>query len=128
MVVEKSKIAILSTVINFDLYAKSSRLFPENIRKYVIDGRNGMYGIDSLFYTMKKLKNKNIEWLIMADEDVLFYDAKIVFDIINKMQSENYTVCGIRDGGMIAHRIYNPYVVNTFFSIINFQELEKNMG
>ncbi|MBF7090616.1 hypothetical protein IUY40_03550 [Flavobacterium sp. ALJ2] len=125
MVIEKSKIAILSTVINFDLYARSSQFFPKNIQKYVIDGRNGMHGINSLFYMMKKLKNKNIEWLIMTDEDVLFYDAEIVFDIIDKMQSESYTVCGIRDGGMITHRAYNPYVINTFFSIINFKELEE---
>ncbi|MBP1224005.1 hypothetical protein [Flavobacterium sp. 1355] len=121
----ESKIAILSTVINFDLYAKSSQFFPQDIQKYVIDGRNGMHGLDSIFYMMDKLKNKNLDWLIMADEDVLFQDSTVFFDIINKMQSENYMVCGVRDGGMIAHRIYNPYAVNTFFSIINFKDLEK---
>jgi hypothetical protein len=120
-----SKIAILSTVINFDLYAKSSQFFPKDIQKYVIDGRNGMHGLDSIFYMMEKLKNKNPDWLIMADEDVLFQDSAVVFDIIKKMQSENYMVCGVRDGGMITHRIYNPYAINTFFSIINFKELEK---
>jgi hypothetical protein len=120
-----SKIAILSTVINFDLYAKSSQFFPKDIQKYVIDGRNGMHGLDSIFYMMEKLRNKNPDWLIMADEDVLFQDSAVVFDIIKKMQSENYMVCGVRDGGMITHRIYNPYAINTFFSIINFKELEK---
>lgn len=120
-----SRIAILSTVINFDLYEKSSKLFPYNIQKYVIDGRNGMHGLHSLFYMIKKLKNKNIEWLIMADEDVIFNDAAMVFDIIDEMQSGNYTVCGVRDGGMISHRIYNPHIINTFFSILNFRELEK---
>lgn len=120
-----SHIAILSTVINFDLYAKSSQLFPQNIQKYVIDGRNGMHGLDSIFYMMKKLKRKNIEWLIMADEDVLFQDSSVVFDIINKMKTENYSICGVRDGGIVSHRIYNPYLINTFFSIINFKELEQ---
>jgi len=125
MVNSKSKIAILSTVINFDLYNKSSHFFPQDIQKYVIDGRNGMHGLKSLFYMMKMLKNRNIEWLIMADEDVLFQNSEIVFDIIKKMQSENYTVCGVRDGGMISHRTFNPYVINTFFSILNFGEIEK---
>ncbi len=119
-----SNIAIVSTVINFDLYAKSSAFFPQDIQKYVIDGRNGMYGIESIFYIMKKLKNKNLEWLIMADEDVIFQDATVVFDIINHMKIENYTVCGVRDGGVIKHRVFNPFVINTFFSIINFKELE----
>lgn len=122
---ENFKIAIISTVINFDLYAKSSQLFPKNIPKYVIDGTNGMHGLDSLFYMMKKLKGKEIEWLIMADEDVLIYDSAVICDIIQKMQSEDYMICGIRDGGIITHRIYNPFVINTFFSIINFKELER---
>lgn len=38
------------------------------------------------------MKNKNIDWLIMADEDVLFKDTAIIFDIISKMKTENYTV------------------------------------
>jgi hypothetical protein len=125
MVNSKSKIAILSTVINFDLYNKSSQFFPQDIQKYVIDGRNGMHGLHSIFYMMKKLRNKGIEWLIMADEDVLFHDSEVVFELIHKMQLENYTICGVRDGGMISHRTFNPYTINTFFSILNFKEIEK---
>lgn len=119
-----SNIAILSTVINSELYNISSQLFPDKIQKYVIDGSNGMYSIDSICYMMKKLKGKGIKWLIMADEDVLFETPDLVFDIIHKMESQNYTVCGIRDGGLIAHRAQNPYLINTFFSIINFNEIE----
>lgn len=118
-------IAILSTVINKELYQKSVQLFPENIQHYVIDGSNGMHGLDSVFFMMKKLKGKGIEWLIMADEDVLFENPEMTFDIIKKMESENYSVCGIRDGGLISHRAYNPYLINTFFSIINFKEIES---
>jgi len=124
-VVENSKIAMLSTVINFELYAKSSQFFPKDIQKYVIDGRNGMHGLESIIYMMKKLKRRNIEWLIMSDEDVLFQDAAVVFEIISQMKAKNYTVCGVRDGGMISHRTYNPFIINTFFSIINFKEIEK---
>lgn len=125
MVTNIPNIAIISTVINFDLYTKSSVFFPKDIQKYVIDGRNGMHGLKSIFYMVEKLKNKNIDWLIMADEDVLFQDTLIVFDIITKMKVENYMVAGVRDGGMITHRTFNPYIINTFFSIINFKELEK---
>jgi hypothetical protein len=82
--VNNSKIAILSTVINFDLYGKSAQLFPNNVQKYVIDGRNGMHGLQSIFYTMKKLKGKDIEWLVMADEDVLFQSSDLVFGNYSK--------------------------------------------
>jgi hypothetical protein len=116
-------IAILSTVVNFDLYQKSSALFPKDIRSYVIDGRNGMHAMDSICYMFKKLKNQNIDWLIMADEDVLFIDSNLVFSLINEMGIGNFSVCGVRDGGVIPHRIQNPYGINTFFSILNFKEI-----
>ena len=118
---DNSQIAILSTVINFELYQKSSQLYPIEIQKYVIDGRNGMFALDSIIYMMQKLKDKDIKWLIMADEDVLFANPNLIFDIINKMQAESYTVCGIRDGGLISHRTYNPFLINPFFSVINFE-------
>lgn len=123
--INASKIALLSTVINFELYAKSAPYFPRKVQKYIIDGRNGMHGIHSLLYMMRKLKNKDIDWLILADEDVLFTDSNSVFEIIQKMQGENFTFCGVRDGGTIAHRNYNPLVPNTFFSILNFKEIKE---
>ena len=116
-------IAILSTVVNFDLYQKSSLLFPQDIPRYVIDGRNGMHAMDSICYMFKKLKDKKIDWLIMADEDVLFIDAALVFPIIERMEKDHITASGVRDGGVIPHRIQNPYGINTFFSILNFKEI-----
>lgn len=123
--IEPSNIAILTTVANFDLYSKSSVYFPKGIKKYVIDGTNGMHGIHSILYMMQKLKGRGIDWLIMADEDVLFTKSNLVFDIIEEMRQKDYTVCGVRDGGVLSHRIYNPFVINTFFSIIKFSEIEK---
>lgn len=121
---DKSKIALLTTVANFDLYKKSSVLFLEQCQKFVIDGTNGMHGIHSILYMMKKLKGRDIEWLVMADEDVIFYDSNLVFEIIDEMKAKQITVCGVRDGGVILHRKQNPFVINTFFSIINFKEIE----
>lgn len=122
---DKPNIAILTTVANFELYEITSKLFPANCQKYVIDGREGMHGLSSIFYMFKKLKNKNIDWLIMADEDVIFTNTDLVFELVNKMEKGNYTVAGVRDGGVISHRGFNPNMINTFFSIINFKEVSK---
>jgi hypothetical protein len=121
---KSEKIALLTTVANFDLYEKTSRFFPNRIQKFVIDGRNGMHGIHSIKFMMKKLKGRGIEWLVMCDEDVIFTRPDEIFGLIKQMTRENFTACGIRDGGVIAHRRYNPLVINTFFSIINFKEVE----
>jgi len=122
--IDNTKIAILTTVANFNLYNKTSKFFPRGIRKYVIDGTNGMYGIHSIKYMMKRLKGKGIEWLIMADEDVIFTKSNTVFSLIEEMKKQDITVCGVRDGGIIAHRKQNPFAINTFFSILNFKEVE----
>lgn len=119
-----SNIVILTTLINKDLYKKSSQLFPENIPKYVIEGKNEMFGIDSICYMMKQLKGKGIEWLIMADEDVLFINPNGVYKIIEHMKVNDFILCGVRDGGQIPNRTYSPFLINTFFSIINFKKLE----
>lgn len=125
MRVEKNNIALITTVVNFGLYAKTSRRFPTGIQHFVIDGRNGMHGIDSIVYMFKKLKKYNIKWLIMADEDVIFNDEDYIFDLINLLNKNNYLCCGVRDGGVIKHRNYNPFAINTFFSIINFEKLKS---
>lgn len=121
---DKTKIAIITTVSNFELYQKTSQSFPKSIKKYVIDGRNGMHGIDSIRYMMKKLRKRGIEWLIMADEDVIFTKEDKAFKIIDDMQKQSIVACGVRDGGMIPHRTQNPWTANTFFSILNFKEVE----
>ena len=119
----KSKIAILTTVANFELYQKTSIGFPEGIKRFVIDGTNRMYGIDSIVYMISKFKNLGFEWLIMADEDVIFYQPNEVFSIIELMNIKGFTVSGVRDGGVIKHRNHNPFVVNTFFSILNIKHV-----
>lgn len=122
---DNSKIAILSTVNNFKLYEKSSSLYPSNIKSYVFDGRNGMFGIFSLTFMMKIFKNKDVDWLILMDEDALFIDSDLIYPLINQMIVDNYIIAGIRDGGALPERSGNPYVMNPFFSIINLEELKK---
>ncbi|WOD43971.1 hypothetical protein [Hwangdonia lutea] len=120
---QKPEIGILTTVANFELYNITSQYFPKGIKRYVIDGSNGMHGIYSIFYMFKKLSKEGIDWLILADEDVIFKESNVVFSIIDKMKKEKITVSGVRDGGVIKHRAYNPFMVNTFFTIINFKEI-----
>lgn len=113
---KNKRIALLTTVINWDLYKRSSVYFPDSTERYVIDGTNGMYGIESIFFMMKKLKNNSIDWLVMADEDVLFINPEGIHSIIDKMEKENFLVCGARDGGAMELRNHNPNSINTFFN------------
>lgn len=124
MIYDKSKIALLTTVINWDLYKKSSQYFPVGIQKYVIDGRDGMFGIDSIYFMMEKFKEMDVDWLIMADEDVLFLNPETVYEVMDYMSENNFILSGVRDGGDIPNRTYSPFLINTFFSIVNLKKLK----
>lgn len=121
--IDKSKIAIITTVASFKFYNKTATLFPVGIDKIVIDGTTGMYGLKSIDFMFEKLKNKQYDWIIMADEDIFFYDSDLVFDLIQYMKNNNLDICGVRDGGEIQHRLHNPEAINTFFSILNFKKI-----
>jgi len=84
-----------------------------------------MHGLDSIFFMFKKLKDLDIKWLVMADEDVIFHKPEGIFSLIAYMEQNNYSISGIRDGGVVNHRNKNPYSINTFFSILNFEEVSK---
>lgn len=119
------KIAILTTLINPGLYRKSAQLFPDGMPRYVIDGRNELFGIDSIYLMMKRLSGKGIDWLVMADEDVLFIHPEYIRDIVADLKESGEILCGVRDGGQIPNRTYSPYLINTFFSVVNFRRLES---
>jgi hypothetical protein len=121
---DSSKIAILSTVNNFTLYKKSTSFYPPNIKSYVFDGRNGMFGIFSILLMMKVFKKKDIEWLILMDEDAIFIEFDLIYPLIDYMKSNDYIIAGVRDGGSLPERSGNPYVMNPFFSIINLTKLK----
>lgn len=124
MSIDKKNIAIITTVSNFSLYEHTVKFFPSGIKIYVVDGTKGFYGIRSLLFFIDKLKNSDIEWLIMADEDVIFTNPEAVFDMISFMKTNNFTTCGMRDGGTLKWRGENPYSINTFFSILNLGEIK----
>ena len=124
--IDFSEIALVTTVANFKLYDKTKAYHPTGIRRISVDGRSGMYGLDSLYYIFEKLPLNDVRWLILADEDVLFLDAVAIFDIINKMQSEGYCVAGIRDGGSLPNRRHNPYLPNTFFCILDYKRIASD--
>ncbi|WP_115461518.1 hypothetical protein [Winogradskyella aurantiaca] len=118
-------IAFLTTVYNFKLYKKSSLYHPEGVRRYIIDGRNGMYGIHSIVYMMQMLWEEDIDWLIMLDEDVIVLDFGAIEDLIKYMHHNSYVLAGMQDGGVHEIRHHSPYAINTYFSILDFKKVKQ---
>ncbi|CAD5344978.1 hypothetical protein FLA105535_04992 [Flavobacterium bizetiae] len=119
----KESIAIVTTVSNMKLFKKTVAFFPDNIKIFVIDGSDGLFGLNSIKFMFKKLRQQKIKWIIMADEDVIFVNTESVFSIIKEMKDKDYGVAGIRDGGLLSWRDKNPYLINPFFCILDFEKI-----
>lgn len=115
----------MSTVNKFELYKKSASLYPPNIKSYVFDGRNRMFGIFSIVSMIKIFKKKDIDWLILMDEDALFVNSNLIYPLIDYLKTNNDLISGVRDGGSIPERSGNPYVMNSFFSVIDLKKSKK---
>jgi len=125
----KSSIAIITTVSNYDLYEKTVATFPDLPKIYNVDGRSGFFGLDSILYSFKKLKTKKeIRWLVFCDEDILFQSESSFYALLEHLEKNEVDVCGIRDGGLLSWRDKNPYLINPFFSIFNFQKIIKTFN
>ncbi|MGQ7945247.1 hypothetical protein [Flavobacterium sp. WC2509] len=121
----KETIAIITTVSNMELFKKTVAFFPVNIKLFVIDGSDGLFGLNSIKFMFKKLRSKKIKWIIMADEDVIFMNTGSIFSIIKEMEEKKYGVAGIRDGGILSWRGKNPYLINPFFCILDFEKINS---
>lgn len=119
----RDKIAIATTVGNWELYQRTEKTFPVGVKKYAIDGSKGFYGLKSLIFILKKLRSFDLDWLILADEDVVFTKPEKTFSLIKYMNEQGYSVCGMRDGGTLHWRNENPFSINTFFTILNLKEI-----
>jgi len=114
----KDRIAIVTTVLNDELYQKSLKSYPEKIDYYKIDGRYGCYGIHAIELTLRKMSA--YDFIVMIDEDVVFENNSELFSLVREMKQNQIEVSGCRDFDMGGKRHDgNPLVMNTFFLIIN---------
>lgn len=123
--INKNKIGLVTTVFNWDLYEKTKQYFPDGIQLFAIDGSKNFYGLRSLLFFIENLKKYKLDWLVMADEDVVFTKPEKVFDLIDYLSLNDFTVCGMRDGGTIEWRNKNPHMINQFFAVLNLEEIYK---
>ena len=75
------------------------------------------------FLTVLAFDWGNIKWLIHIDEDAFIFDLEKMYDLIDYMETNEYDVAGIPDGGVIKIRGGNPLSINPFFSIFNYKKV-----
>lgn len=79
------------------------------------------------FLSLFEVNWGNIKWLIHVDEDVFVFDLKKLYALIEYMETNEFDIAGIPDGGVIEMRGNTPLSINPFFSIFNYKKVQKTL-
>lgn len=66
-------------------------------------------------------------WIVSIDEDCFVTDEPAIKRIIQHMKDNDYQLAGIRDGGVIEHRINSWTNINPFFFIANVDKIREKL-
>ena len=113
------KIAVVVTVQNFKLFKKTKNSIPMGIDLFVIDGRYGFYALNALELVFSSDQIAKYDWIIMADEDVIFIDFDAILELIQHMKNNDHQLAGVSDGSALEFRKGDPTIPNLFFCVFN---------
>jgi hypothetical protein len=124
MILDKD-IVFVTTTLNSKWLSYSQKLikkyFPES-EVLVVDGRsNWPY---AWFYWLEELKNKKVKWFVHLDEDCFLSGKEELIKLLEKMESENYTISAVSDG-YNHYRGANPVAINSFFMVGNVEHFNS---
>lgn len=113
-------IAVTTRSMNVNLYDKmrSTCSFNAKYLRYT-EFQTGPSSLDYLLL----ISQLEYDYVINVDEDIAFIDDKVIYEIIDYMEENNYDYCGVADGGEILVRINNPLAMNPFFNIFNAKKI-----
>lgn len=109
------KYSVMSRALNHELVNKSHSLLTSLDCPKICRFNTSGFG-----YVAEMFKNNyGSDWIINIDEDAFVFDIDRMLNLLDYMELEGYTICGVPDGGVIHTRVHNPIVPNPFFNIIN---------
>jgi hypothetical protein len=128
--IKDEDIVFITTTLNSKWlgYSKSlvSKFFP-NSQHVIKDGsRNWPY---AWFYWLEDIKTTSAKWFVHLDEDCFLLSKEPLIALIEKMQTENYSLSAVSDG-YHHYRGANPAAINSFFLVGNvehFNHLEFSL-
>lgn len=120
------RIAVVITVQNSKLFEKTKKSIPKLFDTYVIDGKYGFYGLEALELVFQSEQLKDYDWIIMADEDVIFLSTSNLYDLVYHMTSKDFAIAGMNDGDLVEFRKGCEFIPNLFFCVFNNHQIRKN--
>lgn len=121
-----SNVAFICNSMNNDLYKLSLSTY-ESLGIDIIHF-NGSSGIYSFNFMNHVITNQDLfphDYYIFIDEDMFISNTKSLLSLLDYMIDNQYDLCGMPDGGVIAHRFHNPIAINTFMCIMNMKKVRS---
>ncbi len=76
-------------------------------------------------YLYQLIADRSADWVINIDEDAFVSDVEALKRLIAYCIENNYTNCGMPDGGVVHLRDGNPLVTNPYFNIFNTKVIRE---
>ena len=86
-------------------------------------------GHDFEDFMLKDVFDLECERLVLLDEDCFVFRPESVVELLSYMQENEYSACGVPDGGVAGSPLRrSPVVPNLFFCLVDLERLRKYHG
>ena len=114
-----NKIKIYTRSANIELYHFSQKLID------LPYPRVRLYGTTAEGYLYTMVQDVDCDIAINIDEDAYVIDNSALESLLNYVIDNNIVCCGMRDGGVLSIRNFNPIIQQPFFNIINLKAVRE---
>ena len=114
-----AKIKIYTRSANIELYHFSQKLID------LPYPRVRLYGTSAEGYLYTMVQDVDCDIAINIDEDAYVIDNSALESLLNYVIDNNIVCCGMRDGGVLSIRNFNPIIQQPFFNIINLKAVRE---
>lgn len=117
-----SRIKIYTRSANIELYHYSQKLIDLPYPRVRLCGTSA----DGYLYQM--VQDVDCDFAINIDEDAFVIDNVALESLLRYVITNNIVCCGMRDGGVLSIRNYNPIIQQPFFNIINLKAVREKFN
>lgn len=121
-----SNCAFICNVMNEELYQLSLSIYKDfGIDMIKFNGQSGIYSFNFMNHIITNKEKFPHDFYIFIDEDMFISNKDNLLSLLDYMIDGEYDLCGMPDGGVIAHRFHNPIAINTFLCIMNMKNVRN---
>jgi hypothetical protein len=113
---------IVITSVNSELLKLCKSFIPAGVDVFVIDGRDGRYGMQAIAYAIEHAPGDRA---ILLDEDAFILNFSRLRGLLEWAVESGSACIGMSDGGVLPIRQHNPNAMNPFFNVLDLGQVRR---